>query len=129
MLYYIIGIAVKNLFFVQNGFFVNILSDNNLKTTKWYGPLCVTYVPLCTYVNGSHSGVFQIGTDGEVDEIVYAIAGPPELVNAFFPRKLRLVPIVAVQHRPSAERFQHLFDRSQTFLFDFVCVNKLKKIR
>lgn len=34
LVYYIIGVAVKNLFFVRNGFFVNILSSNNLKTTK-----------------------------------------------------------------------------------------------
>lgn len=62
-------------------------------------------IPPCTYVDCSHSGVFQISTDGEVDEIVYAIAGLPELVHAFFPRELRLVPLVAVQHRPSTEGF------------------------
>lgn len=73
------------------------------------------------HVNGSSRGVFQICTDGEVDEVVHAVAIHSELVHAVLPREIGVVPSFGFQHRPSTEAFQHFLDRSQALLFDFVC--------
>ena len=69
-----------------------------------------------THVDDAEARVFEIGGDGEVDEVVDGVADASEVVDGPVPDEVVLVPVVAVDHRPAAEVAQDLPQRSQAQL-------------
>ena len=65
------------------------------------------------YVDGAVCRVLEIGRDGEVDEVIDRVADLAEFVDHLVPDKVRLVPVVSDDDRPSAKLFEHFLQRLQ----------------
>lgn len=76
---------------------------------------------LSSYIYDPFGGVFDVDTDGEVEEVVNRVPCVAEAVHRFLPGEGAFVPVGTVEHRPPTQPPEHVQERLHPTGFDRGC--------